>query len=97
MLDRNSLVGNEDGLNPHRQIIGDPSDRLGDIVAEPENVAAVAHGDGKPYRRLAVHPELRLGRVHKAAVNARDVAEAKPASADCEVDSRYVLFGTERT
>ena len=97
VLDRDRLIRDQDGLNSHRQIGGDPRHGLGDVVAERENVAALAHGDGKANRRLAIHPELRLGRIDEAAVNARDVAEAKHAPANSEIHARYVLFGLERT
>ena len=67
-----------------------------DVVAKRENVAALAHGDGKADRRLAIHAELWLRRIDIAAVNARDVAEAKHAAADGKVDAGDVLFGAER-
>ena len=73
VLDRHRLIGDQDGLNTHRRSGGDPRHGLGDPVAERENVAALAHGDGKANRRLAIHPELRLGRIDEAAVNARNI------------------------
>ena len=97
VLDRDRLIGDQDGLNSHRQSGGDLRHGLGDAVAERENVAALAHGDGEADRRLAIHPELRLGRIDEAAVNARDIAEAKHTPADGEVHACYVLFGLERT
>src|SRR4029079_202557 len=66
-------------------------------ISERENVAALAHGDGKANRRLAIHPELRLGRIDESAVNARNIAEPKHTPATSEVHACYVLFGLERT
>ena len=92
LLDRDGLIGDEDGLNSHRQIGYYFRHVLRYVVAEAENVAAFAHGDGEAYRRLAVYPELRLWRVDIAPVDAGDVAQAKHSPAYCEVDVGYVLF-----
>ena len=66
-----------------------------DVLAQREDVAAVAHGDGKPDGRLAVDAKQRLRRIGKAAPDLGDVAEAKHAAADGEVDVAHVLLGFE--
>ena len=66
------------------------------LLAQREDVAAVAHGDGKADGRLAVDAEHRLRRIGKAAPDLGDVAEAEHAAADGEVDVRHVLLGSER-
>ena len=63
-----------------------------DVLAERKDVAAVAHGDGKPDRGLAVDAEHRLRRIGKAAPDVGDVAQAQHAAADDEVDVANVLL-----
>ena len=66
-----------------------------DVVAERQHVAAVAHGDAEPDRRLAVDAEHRLRRVGEAAPHLRDVAHADHPPAGDEVDVQDVLLGLE--
>ena len=74
MLDSDRLIRDQDRLNPQRQIGGDSRHGPGDVVAERKNVTAVAHSDGEANRGPAIHPELWLGRIDEATVNARDIA-----------------------
>ena len=67
-----------------------------DVLAEREDVAAVAHGDGKADGRLAIDAKHRLRRIGKAPPDLGDVAEAQHAAAGGEVDVRYILLGSER-
>ena len=76
------------GVDAEREVGRDPGHRLLDIAAQGEDVAAVAHGDGKADGRLAVDAKHRLRRVGKAAPDAGDVAEAQHAAAGDEVDVR---------
>ena len=70
---------------PMRQIRADAPSRF-DVLAERQNVAAVAHRDRQADRRLAVDAEHRLRRIGKAAPDLRDVAQPEDAPADGEVD-----------
>ena len=94
--DRYGLVGNQLRLDADRQVAGDLGHDLLDVLAQCEDVAAVAHGDGKPDRRLAVHAKHRLRWIREGAADLGDVAEAKHAAADREVDVADVLLGLER-
>ena len=57
LSDRHGLIGDQHRLDADRQIGGDLRHRPLDVLAEREDVAAVAHGDGKADRRLAVDAE----------------------------------------
>ena len=56
------------------------------VLAEREDVAAVAHRDREPDRGLAVDAEHRLRRIGEAAADLGDVASGGPAVAGDEVD-----------
>ena len=66
-----------------------------DVAAERENVAAVAHGDREPDRRLAVDAEHRLRRIGIGAPHGRDVAQPDQPAVGQEVDVEQVRFRPE--
>ena len=67
-----------------------------DVAAEGEDVAALAHGDRETDALSSVHAEHRLGRVGRAAGDARDVAQTNDPAVRDEVYREDVLFGPER-
>ena len=66
-----------------------------EVLAERQDVAAVAHRDRKADRRFAVDAEERLRGIGISAVNLRDIVEAKHPVPDREIDVADVLFGFE--
>ncbi|MEY9459590.1 hypothetical protein ABH973_000003 [Bradyrhizobium ottawaense] len=89
------LVGHQARLDPDRQISGDPHHLRLDVPAQREDVAAIAHGNGKPNRRTAIDPEQWLGWIGVTPPHHRKVAQAQHATAGGEVDIGNVLLGQE--
>src|SRR4030095_9151678 len=83
------------GLDPDRQIRGDPAHRRVEVAAEGQDVATVPHGDGEPDAVLPVHAEDRLRRIGEATVDRGDVTQANHPAVDDEVDVPDVLLGVE--
>ena len=79
-----------------RQLRGDVGHGLHDVLAQGEDVAAVAHGDREADGWLAVDTKHRLRRIGKGAPDLSDVAEAEHASAGGEVDVEHILLGSKR-
>jgi hypothetical protein len=65
------------------------------LVPSAEDVAALAHGDGEPDRRLAVDPEHRCRRVGVAAAYGGYVAQPQQPAVGDEVRLEDVLLGLE--
>ena len=70
-------------------------DRLLDVAAEGQDVAALPHGDGKADGRLAVDAEQRLRRVGEATADVGNVAQPDHSAAGDEVDVAQILLGLE--
>ena len=64
--DRHRLIGDQLRLDADRQIGGDLAMAFLMFLPKREDVAAVAHGDRKADRRLAVDAEHRLRRIGEA-------------------------------
>ena len=97
MIDDFGLVGDQCRLDADRQIGGDPAHRGLDVAAQRQDIAAVAHRDGKPDRRFSVDPEHRLRRVGVAAAHLGDIAQPQdPPSPSREIDVADILLGGER-
>ena len=96
VLDRDRLIRDELGLDADRQVRRDLGHGPLDVLAQGQNVAAVAHGDREPDRGHAVDAEQGLGRVGVAARDLGDVAEADHPPVGDEVDAQDVLLGAER-
>ena len=97
VVDGDGLVGDQLRLDADRQVGRDLAPSLLDVLAERQDVAAVAHGDRKADRRLAVDAEQRLRRVGDNRGGPGDIAQPEHAAADDEVDVRDVLLGYEGT
>src|SRR5262245_5122756 len=82
-------------LDSNRQIGGYLLHRATDLVAEREQVAAVAHGNADGYRGLAVDAKHRLWGVGIGALDGSNVACAEQPSACHEIDSPQCLLGGE--
>ena len=67
-----------------------------DILAQGQDVAAFAHGNGEADGWLSVDAKQRLRRIGKAATDLRNVTQAQHAPADRKVDVGNILFGPER-
>ena len=96
MLDGHGLVGDERRLDPDRQVRRDLGHRLGDVAPQGQNVAALAHGNGKPDALPAIDAEHRLRRIGGPARYMRDVAQPDDPVVGDEVDRQDVLLGPER-
>ncbi len=66
-----------------------------DVLAQCEDVAAGAHGDGNPDAFVPIDAEHRLRRVGRAAGDAGDVAETDHPAVRDEVDGQEVPLGAE--
>ena len=67
------------------------------ILAEHQNIAAVAHSDCQADRWLTIHPEHRLRRIGQRAVHHGDVAQANQTPVRRKIDVEEIFFGNEGT
>ena len=65
------------------------------VVAERQDIAAVAHGDGEADGGLAVDAKHRLRRIGKGAAHFGDVAQPDQPSVREKVDVENVALGSE--
>ena len=92
-VDRRRLIGHQFRLYAERQIRrGLGKSRL-DVLAQSQDVAALAHGNCQADGRLSVDAKQRLRRIGKAALYLRNVAQAQHASANSKIDVGNVFFG----
>ena len=96
MLDGHRLVGDERRFDPDGEVCRDFLHGLGEVAAEGDDVAALAHGDGEPYAVSSVDAKHRLHGVGGTAREMRDVAEADHSSVRDEIHRQDVLLGVER-
>ena len=90
------MIRDQHGIDADWQVTGNLGHRPLNILAQSENIAALAHRDCKAYGRLAVCSEERLRRVGITAPDLRDVTETEHAAVDREIDSQHLLLGRER-
>ncbi len=95
VADHDGLVGDECRLDSDRQIGRDLRHRPLDSATKRENVAAIAHRDGKADCRLTIDPKHGLRRIYVAAPHLRDVTQAEGATAGDKIDSSEVPLGLE--
>ena len=89
------LIGNPGRLDTDGEIRNDRLHGLVDVLAQGQDVAAVAHDDCKPQGVLAVDPEHWLRRIRQAPSDLGDVTEAQHPVADGEIDGQKVRLGAE--
>ena len=92
------LVGDLMDFQAERQVVLERGDFLLQILAERQDVAARAHGNGDAHGRLAIEVHLRLGRLGIAARDARNVTEAEgaPAGGDRQGADRLKVVESAR-
>ena len=86
--DDGRLIRHQDRRDAERQVGGDLVHGPLHVVAECQDVAAVAHGDGEADRRLAIHPEHGLRGIDVGPPDVGDIAQPKQAAVGSDVDAR---------
>ena len=95
LVDDNGLVSHQRRLDAERQVCRDLGHHGADVLAERQDIAAIAHGDAEADRRLAVDAELRLRRAGIAAPDFGDVAQADEPAIRDDVEVEQVLLVLE--